>query len=201
MSCFDLEQYEAFTCIGNNKVHILVPRSRVAKAMLLFATFFLLFFILVELIIISGEVPWPVRLMPAPVLVGSIISFGLWRKWHKTGQVVEIDEGSGKLIIEERKANIIPSCRTISIKDIGGFSVIPFVVYRIQSRSGTRSTAHTKGFCVSVVFPAQKLFWFIQKNTPKVTIGGYLTRNEAVALRQWLTKNTELLKTDELRQL
>ncbi len=68
---------------------------------------------------------------------------------------------------------------------IRGFSVVPFVVYRRQTTPAI-SSATTKGFCVKVLFHTEKLFWFVEKNTPYVTIGGYLKREEAKRLHSWL---------------
>lgn len=175
------------TYTGNNRIHILIPSKRVSRDLLILGSFFFLFFVLVEMILLQNlmlnKIPWQVLLIPFPLPFISFILFGKWLKWQKTGQVVEIDEQRKRLVIREKKANILPSCREIPFDRIKGFSAVPFVVYT----SGRYSSGGvTKGFCVSVIFHPQKLFWFIQKDTPGVSIGGYLTRDEVVELRRWL---------------
>ena len=187
--CEDLERFPAFKCIGPDTVHILVSRKAISWDMLIFAVFFLLFFLLVELLILTDNVPRAAMLMPSPLLLASIVSLGMWLKWQKTGQIVAIDRQNRLLTIKEWKANLIPSTRRIDFDKIEGFSVVPYTVYRSQGGGGTYSTPHTRGYCVAVKFVKQRLFLFIEKDTPALTIGGYLQRDEAALLRTWLNQN------------
>ena len=169
--------------LDRNTIHIILSKSQVSLDMLFWSAFLLLFMVLVELIIVAGNAPWPVMLMPLPCLPFALFFFNQWHKWFSFGQLVKFNNGN--MIIVEKFLNIIPRKRRFSLKMIRGFSVVPFVVYRRQTTPAI-SSATTKGFCVKVLFHTEKLFWFVEKNTPYVTIGGYLKREEAKRLHSWL---------------
>ena len=174
--------------IDQNTIHIILPRSQVSLDMLFWSAFLLLFLVLVELIIFMGNAPWPVMLVPLPGLPFVVFFFHQWQKWFTFGQLLTIRNGN--LVIGERFLGLIPGKRRFPLKKIKGFRVVPFVVYRTQTTPAI-SSATTKGFCVRILFHAGKLFWFVEKNIPNVTIGGYLKREEAEKLRSWLDARLE----------
>ncbi len=177
------KEYGAVKEIDKNTIHIVLPREQVAPDMLWWSLFLSLFMVLGEIIIYTGNAPRPVMLMPLPLLPLALLFFNQWYKWFSSGQWVAFEEDD--LVIRERFLDLIPRKKSIPLQKIEGFAVIPYVVYRSQTTAAS-SSGITKGFCVKVLFRTEKLFWFIEKDKPHVTIGAYLKRDEAVRLRSWL---------------
>ena len=135
-------------------------------------------------IFITNSLPLPVMLFALAPLILATATFGLYMKWFKTGQVVEVDRFQNKIILKEKLANLLPREKKVDIGDIDDFKVEPYVAYRTGNSSSASPV--TKGYCVKVKFVKKKLFWFVEKDTPYVTIGAYLTKDEAIALKEWL---------------
>ncbi len=175
-----------FKELDQNSLHIILPKSRVSWDMLIWSSFMLLFFLLAEMIIFTGNAPRPVMIMPVPLLLFAILFFNQWYKWFTFGQLVQFK--GDHLVIKERFLDLFSRKRQIPINEIQGFTVTPFVEYRSASTPATGS-ATTKGYCVKVLFHTKRLFWFIEKDKPHITIGAYLKRKEAEELKSWLDFN------------
>ncbi len=171
-----IEKYDSKTIL------IRVPREKVSWDMLIISLFFLMFFILGELLTLGEELPLWLFAMPLPLLLMALIAFNQWLKWFRWGQIVGLR--NNKLEIIDSFLGLFSIKRSYDIRKIKDFELIPFTVYRSGGSFSYGET--TKGFCVRVIFMHEKLFWFIEKDRAFVTIGGYLDRAEAMRLRDYL---------------
>ncbi len=176
-------RYSVFKQIDPHTIHIKVPKKRVEIGLFVYGGVFASFTLFLIFISITNRLPLPVMLFALAPLILATTTFGLYMKWFRAGQFVEVDKLQNRIILKEKLANLLPREKKIDIKDIDDFWVKPYVAY---SSGNYPSSPVTKGFCVKVKFVKKKLFWFIEKDTPYVTIGAYLTKEEAMALKEWL---------------
>ncbi len=180
----DISSYPVFRLINPYALHIKVPKGRVEIGLFVYGCVFASFTLFVIFIVIVNSLPLPVMLFSLLPFILATATFGSYMKWFKTGQIVEINKMQNKIILKEKLANLLPREKRYDIKDIDGFQIEPYVAYR--AGNSPSDSPVTNGFCVKVKFVKKKLFWFIEKDTPYVIIGAYLTKDEAMALKEWL---------------
>ncbi len=101
---------------GKDAVRIVLPRTQVSSDVLLWGVFLATFVTLGELIILTGNAPWPVLLTPLPLLPLALFCFHQWYKWFSFGQIVRVT--NDELVITEKSFNLVPRTKRVPLKNV-----------------------------------------------------------------------------------